>query len=374
MQGGRVSTLDGVRGLAALSVVFLHIISIFLSTDIPDYRPADTLYGVLSYTPLAAIWAGGQAVSLFFVLSGYALYSMLAARSMSYAAYATRRVVRLWIPYAAAIALAAASVYFLGSRPIANQSAWLNSFLGVTLTPRLLEQHALMLGFFNTKPLDFVIWSLVIEMRISLIFPAIYYFVVRFSWRPVLAGSLLLGGFALLMQRRQGGGDTSAWLTVASTTYFVLGALIARNRNALVQRYASLSVASKAAVVTAGLILYSNCLHASATYSTMVGSACIIWVSLSSHAARSFLTGRIVQFLGRISYSLYLVHAVVLLALINGLYPRYSFGTIAVLVLPLSLIAAVVMNAMIEQPAIRLSRLLSSWWTRSPDVAVRQVL
>jgi peptidoglycan/LPS O-acetylase OafA/YrhL len=50
----------------------------------------------------------------------------------------------------------------------------------------------------------------------------------------------------------------------------------------------------------------------------------------------------------------------------GALYAGDTIGTIAVLVLPLSLIAAVVMNAVIEQPAIRLSRVLSSWWTRSP--------
>jgi peptidoglycan/LPS O-acetylase OafA/YrhL len=171
--GFRSSALDGVRGLAAGSVVTLHLMSVFLDTQLPEYRWFDRIFHALSYTPFAALWAGGQAVTIFFVLSGFALHRMLAQGAISYPGYAARRIIRLWIPYAAVITLACISIQAIGSQKIAVQSGWMNSFLGVSLSPQLLTQHLLMVGVFDTKPLDFVVWSLVLEMRMSLVFPII---------------------------------------------------------------------------------------------------------------------------------------------------------------------------------------------------------
>ncbi len=355
MTAARSSALDGVRGLAALSVVFLHVASLFLLTKNPDYFWFDRFYRWVSVTPAAALWAGQQAVSLFFILSGYALYSMLSGRAMSYASYAARRILRLWIPYAVVIALAAICVIAFGSGTIAGQSGWLNSFLGTQVSVKLLAQHALMIGFYDTKRLDFVIWSLVIEMRLSLVFPLLFYAIKRFNGLVLLVASVGVGAAGILLLRHhEGTVQGSIGLTLSSNTYFVIGGLLAHHASLVRDRYAGLSALTKAIALIAAFVLYANCLGVSSTYSTMIGSTWLIIVALCSPSAQAFLDSRVVQFLGHISYSLYLVHAVVVLALINALYPSVSMGTVAVLVVPLSIAVASVLYACVERPLDRL--------------------
>ncbi len=113
-------------------------------------------------------------------------------RKMTYGSYAARRIIRLWLPYAVLIVLAAAAIYFTGGRKITGQSAWLNGFLASGLSWHLLAQHFLMLGVFDTASLDFVIWSLVQEMRLSLLFPLIFWAVESGKPWVVLLASLLI--------------------------------------------------------------------------------------------------------------------------------------------------------------------------------------
>jgi peptidoglycan/LPS O-acetylase OafA/YrhL len=130
------------------------------------------------------------------------------------------------------------------------------------------------------------------------------------------------------------------------------------------RRYLQLPSPLRSLLFAASLVLYCNCLRLSATYSTMLGATWLIIVGLCSQRARDFLNGTVVQFLGKISYSLYLVHGVVLLSLINLLYPRLPFGSIVMIALPGVVIVSTALNRFIEQPSIALSRLagrLAEW-------------
>jgi len=61
----RIASLDGIRGLAALIVVFTHSESIF------SRRPMEAVS--LHHSPAALLLSGEAAVSMFFILSGYVL-------------------------------------------------------------------------------------------------------------------------------------------------------------------------------------------------------------------------------------------------------------------------------------------------------------
>jgi peptidoglycan/LPS O-acetylase OafA/YrhL len=66
----RLQRLDGLRGIAALIVVFFHYLSAFVPALTPD-QTANPYW--VSDTPLAVLFNGPFAVIVFFVLSGFAV-------------------------------------------------------------------------------------------------------------------------------------------------------------------------------------------------------------------------------------------------------------------------------------------------------------
>jgi len=355
----RSSSLDGVRGLAALSVVVLHLLSIFQDTKVPEYAWVDHALDALAYTPIAALWAGSSAVVLFFILSGYALHRMFSPVRMTYAGYAVRRITRLWLPYAVTLILASFSIWLIGSHKIPGQSDWLNSSLGTSLSAPLLIQHMLMVGEFDTRPIDFVIWSLVIEMRVSLIFPLIFW--AAECNRPVLTLliSVIVGALSILVQHRLGASSTSMIATFGYQTYFVIGALMSKHEMLIRRQYVRIPRAARALLFLVALTLYCGVFRLSATYGTMLGASWIIVAALCSAHAQKLLDCSPIQWLGQISYSLYLCHVVVLLSLINLCCPRLTFSKIAGLSIPVIFIASMLLHRFVEQPAIALSRIMA---------------
>ena len=88
-------------------------------------------------------------------------------------------------------------------------------------------------------------------------------------------------------------------------------------------------------------------------------------IGLESKTAKRFLNSAIPRFLGRISYSLYLVHATVLYGLtfvvVHRLTvaPRVTAAEVFVIFLPLTLLVSTGFCLWIEEPFVRLGRRLS---------------
>jgi len=69
----RIVELDALRGLAAVSVVLWHSFILFPSATADTRNKGYTLLNVVKYSPLHGVWAGPQAVLLFFMISGFVL-------------------------------------------------------------------------------------------------------------------------------------------------------------------------------------------------------------------------------------------------------------------------------------------------------------
>ena len=110
MIGKRLYHLEGIRGLAAVSVLFAHFLQIFL----PHVFYADPTEGhgvwerELATSPLNILVNGNFAVCLFFVLSGYVLSrNFLSNGSLGgLRRLALKRYPRLMLPVLGAVMLA----------------------------------------------------------------------------------------------------------------------------------------------------------------------------------------------------------------------------------------------------------------------------
>src|ERR1700722_20081735 len=133
IQTGRSEELNGLRGVAALIVVFCHFFSLF-----PESRW--TFFWKVS--PLSILTSGRGSVVIFFLLSGFALHRMLLkADPFRYHEFALRRITRIYGPYLAALALALLGDFWLsrGVRP--NFSDWFNQTWTIPINQTAVWQH-----------------------------------------------------------------------------------------------------------------------------------------------------------------------------------------------------------------------------------------
>lgn len=124
----RIDAFDSLRGLAACSVIVGHLFIVM-------HGHADAVYDqffqwsqVAGQTPLHVLWQGHTAVVLFFVLSGFVLYLLLAKATLSTPAYVAKRVVQLYLPYLAAIVLGIIGALAITPHSLDGFNDWTNKF------------------------------------------------------------------------------------------------------------------------------------------------------------------------------------------------------------------------------------------------------
>lgn len=319
MGKGRLKFVDGLRGIAALMVVVYHL------------------------APNSLGWIKSQGylgVDIFFVLSGFVIASVIGETHItgSYLGrFVLRRCLRLDIPYwvniALGIILGFVVVYFgaparhFGLEQIAAHLFYLQAILGF-------------------KNINDAYWTLCFEIQFYLSLVLLIWLAQR-TGRSVkdlrfqlfvfatLAVSLLFSAHALPIPRG---------LMLGYWWNFALGALAWW----VVANGAPWLLLAAAAVLTITL--------PSAEHITGALVAVALFGAAEMDAMGKWLADPITQFLGRISYSLYLFHpltgweAQAFAARYMGKWSAFSVGMIV------SIASAWVIYRLIERPAIALSR------------------
>lgn len=368
----RYHQLDSLRGLAAATVLIHHFLFIFTGLWWLE---------MLNYTPLRIFKAGHEAVIFFFVLSGFVLslpfYAQGAKVRISH--FLIKRVCRIYIPYIAAVAcalLAYLAFYKEGAMP--GYSSFFTDVWSIPLTPGLIGDHLLLLGSFKDYALDPVLWSLCVELRISLIFPFLMTFIIRFGWKTSLALGLLLSGLALLLNHLIRPANplpisSNLYFTLHYMAFFIIGALLAKHRTGLIARIIRLSVSMKYVLLTAGLLIYTYAGIADAVLKRLfkaegvwlsllsdwgiaAGVCVLISTSLASPKISGVLEIRPVHFLGNISYSLYLYHCIALFASVYAFHNVLPLWATLIIALAASILLSVLSYKYVEKPAIALGK------------------
>lgn len=166
----RLTSLDGLRGVAALIVVVHHGLLV-----LPEF--ANPLYGTggagslawFVYSPLHLFAAGEEAVVVFFILSGFVLALPVVRGGFHWLAYYASRLLRLYLPVAASLLWAFAVIAVVPRASLLhNASPWMRDH-GVPITPLAVIRDIVLVT--GTSDLDGPLWSLRWEVLFSLLLP-----------------------------------------------------------------------------------------------------------------------------------------------------------------------------------------------------------
>jgi peptidoglycan/LPS O-acetylase OafA/YrhL len=187
---GRYYELDSLRGLAALTVMIHHILLVLPVFALPYMAPMPDLVRLIRFSPLGVIMAGREAVIFFFVLSGFvlALPFLKQGKVLPYRPYVIKRVCRIYPPYLIAVGFAILMNALCYRGTVAGLSEWFMTFWQPQIDGRAALAHLPLINSFPSNKFDPVVWSLIMEMRLSLLFPLIMYGVLKFGWRTSLLG------------------------------------------------------------------------------------------------------------------------------------------------------------------------------------------
>lgn len=344
--------VDGLRGLAALGVAALHILG-----------PAST---EVSPTASVVVGCGYYGVPVFFVISGFVIAHSLSRTEMTAAVagrFLVRRMARLDPPYWASIVL---FLLMLGARALVLP---VHPF--EPPAPRVLLAHGLYLQYLlGMESLCGVYWTLCLEIQFYLLLALLLGLAQRAARRsservafalvfgPPLGASLLFACHLLPLPR---GTCFAQW--------YAFAAGVAANRVVAGRGYAALVATAAVALAVAGAARIGDGLVVAAT-------AGAIALAYRTQRLDRWLACPILQYLGRISYSLYLVHVPVgfhLTNLLNHAVPanREMHVATAVAGLLAAIAAADVFWRLIERPSLGFSRRVAAKLAAPPAFGAR---
>ncbi|WP_427137213.1 acyltransferase family protein [Psychrobacillus psychrodurans] len=321
--------LDGIRGLAALVVVVGHYLCAYYPSvftgSVKDSHFDGLIDVRLADTPFNLFWNGYFAVSIFFVLSGFVLSTkFFSSKDYSFiVSSGIRRYVRLVIPvtFSCVIAycLLKANLFFNEGLANYTKAYW--------YLPNYYNFEASFIDMLKKSLIDTFIYGV----------DTISYNPVLWTMKIEFFGSLLVFAMALLfgqLRNRYILYIILIWFFI-DTYYvaFIFGMVLSdlynnktvvfvfiKNKTIkLMLLLCGLFFGSFPTVIATDKNIYSYLTfdflggrHGSMTIFHLIGATIIIFVVLSSKNFKKIFSHRTLLFLGEISFSMYLLHFIIL--------------------------------------------------------------
>jgi peptidoglycan/LPS O-acetylase OafA/YrhL len=355
---GFLPSLALMRAIAALLVVYDHLVGSWLEQNRLTWRPARLIEEWVFGPMRVMMHGGGFAVALFFLVSGFVI--VYVAQRETVRQFTTRRVLRIFPPLWVSMAVLAAVSWLVqtrsteaglqgyASQPILDHPSWRHLLAAMTLTNYL----------FDTPQINGVAWTLLIEVLfytfIALLLPLV-------QRRPVVA---LCAAFAclVLLQVESRRSSFVFLLNVNGVyvTFLFLGSLVYFRWAKRIDRF----------TFVVGTLAFAWLFfrgvkdpvaqppYEPAGYAVSYGLAWVVFVTLVLFDSR-LRPGRISMFFSRISYSLYLNHGGLGLIFITFLYPRVGYPGALYITFPVVVALSAMSFRWVEQPSQRLARRLS---------------
>lgn len=258
----RIEGLDTVRAIAALSVVFAHLLG-------------PSLPGVAKY-----IFTGHPAVIAFFVVSGFCIHYPYRVRSMQVAPFLAGRFIRIVPPAAVAFILAQ------------------------------------IMGMRAYNPIDgYILWSVVCEAVYYCLYPLILPISRRIGWPVLIVVSIIASyGVAIGLGPDQYGnaqiyGPQLNW--VVGLPAWLLGCYLAETLDRL-ELPGNVWVWRAATAASASALYWATMNTGAGFYLTMVPFSALAgcWISAEIRDADERGPFRPLEAIGGACFSIYLVHAI----------------------------------------------------------------
>ena len=317
---------------------------------------------------------GRSAVILFFILSGFVLsLPFLRQSKPKYSAFVVRRVCRIYLPYLALLAGTILVRTFVVTKTTPGLSDWFNAYCGDPFSLKTVLEHFFLLGNIHSNVYNNTIWSLIHEMRISLIFPLIFFLVIRFRPLASIAVCILLSGISVANEvygwEISNGWQSGYFYSLHVTSLFIIGILLAQYKDNLIQWYDSRKKVIKTIFFIIAIILYrlsqevwmiNAKLLLISDYGTVLAVCYFMIAALGSGKFANMLKKPFFKFLGDISYSIYLNHITMLYLSLYLLYNHLPVPLILLIYVIAAVIFSFITWKVIELPAISLGRTLSN--------------
>ena len=358
----RLEYLDSVRGQAALAVVWVHYFGGF----------GWGAFGSVKHTPLSVFFHGAASISLFFVLSGFVLsyrFFQPAHSSLTLSKFYITRFTRICTPFAFVLVVSKLCNDHITRNFTTDpvRTMWLRTIWDTAVGDSwwdVLEQIPLVTPDLN---IDLVpqAWTLTVELQLALLVPFMILIIRRrTTWLLVFLGVCFgLLGLSMFLAN------------------FCLGVTLARHEEVIRAWIAARGRATILAISCLALYLY-NFRAWQTQYKFGVkpasdgeilimalGAFMFLALVLSIPSLQRVFMMRPLRNLGKISYSLYLVHFLILVQLaplilttINGFGFRGDIAQFIgfLLYTVTALIAATICYILVEKPSQRWGRKLAA--------------
>lgn len=360
MRINRLSYLDSARGIASIMVLFSHFLGAFTMPKILNE---------LSCTFIHFLWDGKIAVSFFFVLSGFVLSRIYFIdnnyfNKFNYGSFIIKRIFRIYPVFFFALFFSFFSVKYIYNfdliESLSVSTKWIKTFWIEKYSFISTLKESILVIRIPQEPEKRLInqdWTLTIEILVSLLIP-VFITIVKKNRNWLLITALLLLRLHALN-----------WIVE-----FILGVYIASSLD-IFKKIVTSKIVVFLFVTVFLLISTLYYFFLSEIFETILIktiSVLLLVLVLFSSKLQNMLNTKLNVFIGKISYSLYLIHFSVLLIVSPLLFKLLnSFGIfidtmiyfiVLFFVLIISVFFAYILHQVIEKPIYKFSNRIIAFY------------